>query len=102
MKEEWKMNSRLPKREEVPVEMTWRLEDIFPDEGLWEQELHEAGEIAAQIREFEGRLGESAHNLCAAMKLYDECTLKLDRIGEYAFIYFFKFLIRKDGSLSAF
>ena len=86
MKEEWKMNSRLPKREEVPVEMTWRLEDIFPDEGLWEQELHEAGEIAAQIRGFEGRLGESAHNLCAAMKLYNECTLKLDRIGEYAFM----------------
>ena len=33
------MNERLPKREEVKEELTWRLEDIYPDEGLWEEEL---------------------------------------------------------------
>ena len=51
------MNDRLPKREEMPEEMTWRLEDIYPDESLWEQELKEAKELAAQVRKHEGRLG---------------------------------------------
>ena len=43
------MNDRLPKREEVPAEMTWRLEDIYPDEVLWEKELEEAKELAAEV-----------------------------------------------------
>ena len=80
------MNDRLPKREEVPAEMTWRLEDIYPDEALWEQELQEAKELAAEVGKFEGRLGESARNLYEALKAYDDCSLKLDRVGGYSFM----------------
>ena len=65
------MNDRLPKREEVPAEMTWRLEDIYPDEVLWEKELEEAKELAAEVGKYEGRLGESARNLYEALKIYD-------------------------------
>ena len=46
------MNDRLPKREEVPAEMTWRLEDIYPDEVLWEKELEEAKELAAEVGKY--------------------------------------------------
>ena len=80
------MNDRLPKREEVPAELTWRLEDIYPDEALWEQELQEAKELAAEVGKFEGRLGESARNLYEALKIYDDCSLKLDRVGGYSFM----------------
>lgn len=80
------MNDRLPKREEVPAEMTWRLEDIYPDEALWEQELQEAKELAAEVGKFEGRLGESARILYEALKAYDDCSLKLDRVGGYSFM----------------
>ena len=75
------MNDRLLKREEVPVEQTWRLEDIYPDEALWEEELQEAKSVAAKVKEYEGRLCESAQNLYEALKLYDDCSLKLDRVG---------------------
>lgn len=78
------MSDRLPKREDIDVEMTWRLEDIYPDEALWEKELQEARTLAADIRKYEGRLGESAQNLYQALKLYDDCSLKLDRVAGYA------------------
>ena len=74
------MNDRLPKRE------TWRLEDIYPDEVLWEKELEEAKELAAEVGKYEGRLGESARNLYEALKIYDDCSLKLDRVGGYSFM----------------
>ena len=80
------MNDRLPKREEVKEELTWRLEDIYPDEALWEADLQEAKELADKVREFEGRLSESAGCLYQALKLYDDCSLKLDRAGGYAFM----------------
>ena len=80
------MKDKLPVREEVPAELTWRLEDIYPNEDLWEEELKETGEIAAQVKEYEGRLSESAQSFYNALKLYDDCALKLDRVGGYSFM----------------
>ena len=45
------MSDRLPSRKEIAEEMTWRLEDIYPDEALWEQELLEVKALAGKIRE---------------------------------------------------
>ena len=80
------MNDKLPVREEVPVEQTWRLEDIYPDERLWEEELQQAKDLAAKVKEYEGKLSESAQKLYEALKLYDDCSLKLDRVGGYSFM----------------
>ena len=33
------MQNKLPKRDEVAAELTWRLEDIYDDEAKWEAEL---------------------------------------------------------------
>ena len=80
------MSDRLPLRKEIAEEMTWRLEDIYPDEDLWEQELRETKALAEKIREYEGRLSESAKDLYEALRTYDECLLKLDRVGGYSFM----------------
>ena len=80
------MNNKLPSREEIPIEQTWRLEDIYPDEALWEEELQEAGDLADQVKEYEGKLSGSAGNLYDALRLYDDCLLKLDRVGGYSFL----------------
>ena len=80
------MNDKLSVREEVPVEQTWRLEDIYPDERLWEEELQQAKDLAAKVKEYEGKLSESAQKLYEALKLYDDCSLKLDRVGGYSFM----------------
>ena len=80
------MNDKLSVREDVPVEQTWRLEDIYPDERLWEEELQQAKDLAAKVKEYEGKLSESAQKLYEALKLYDDCSLKLDRVGGYSFM----------------
>jgi oligoendopeptidase F len=33
------MENKLPKREEVAKELTWRLEDIYANEDLWEGDV---------------------------------------------------------------
>ena len=78
------MQGKLPLRQEVPEEMTWRLEDIYPDESLWEVELKEAVALASDIRKYEGHLSESAEGMYAMLQMYDACTLKLDRVYGYA------------------
>ena len=78
------MEERLPKRSEVPEELTWRLEDIFPDTDAWEEELKEACALAEQTASFEGKLAQSAKELLGVMKAYEACILKLDRAEGYA------------------
>ena len=46
------MEKALPKRAEVPEELTWRLEDICADEAAWEQQLNKALELADEIRKY--------------------------------------------------
>ena len=53
------MQDRLPKRDEVPVELTWRLEDIYENEDKWEEELKKIGEVADKIASFEGKLANN-------------------------------------------
>ena len=78
------MDQRLPKRQEVAEELTWRLEDIFPDNEAWEKELAESQVLADEAAAYEGTLSDSAGQLYKALKAYDDCQLKLDRIGGYA------------------
>ena len=78
------MEERLPKRNEVPKELTWQLEDIFSDTDAWEKEMNEAAALAEQAASFEGTLAQSAENLLGVMKAYEACLLNLDRVSGYA------------------
>lgn len=78
------MQDRLPKRDEVALELTWRLEDIYDDEKKWEEELSKINELSDKIAAFEGKLSDSSENLLAVMKLDEELNLYLDRVHGYA------------------
>lgn len=78
------MNNRIPKREEVPEELTWRLEDIFPDTASWEKELKEALALSETLSSYEGKIADDSHMLLEALKCYDTCMLKMERVGGYA------------------
>ena len=80
------METGLRKRNEIPEEMTWRLEDIFPDQAAWEKELKEAAEQADAVAAYEGKIAADAGALSEALRLYDDCLLKLDRTGSYSFM----------------
>jgi len=65
----------LPRREEVPAELKWRLEDIYATEDKWEQDFAELRRLLPELRSYQGRLMESPRTLLAALRL-------ADRVGE--------------------
>ncbi len=75
---------RLPKREEVAKELTWRLEDIYDDEKKWDEEIAKVSKVADEIKTYEGKIAESADNLVKVLKLYEEMELLLSRVYGYA------------------
>jgi oligoendopeptidase F len=88
--DEWRMYmaneaavKSLPARSEIPVEETWRLEDIFPSDQEWEKEFQDVKNMIPEVKKFEGKLGESADTLYQAL---DEQNQLLERIGKlYAY-----------------
>lgn len=75
---------KIPKRHEVPVELTWKLEDVFEDDGAWLAKYEELKALPEKVAAFQGRLGRSAGDLLAFMKLQDEVDNELERLGHYA------------------
>lgn len=75
---------QLKKRSEIPVECTWKLDDIFPNESQWEEECKKALKIAEKIAAMQGTLGKSAANLLSYMKKNDEVTYYLMRVLVYS------------------
>ena len=59
--------NKLPARSEIKVEDTWRLEDIFASDDAWEKEFQEVKALIPNVKDFQGKLGESAG---VYMKLY--------------------------------
>lgn len=51
---------RIPERNEIPVEFTWDLTDIFKTDEDWLREYEALMQVPAQLAEYEGTLGESA------------------------------------------
>jgi oligoendopeptidase F len=84
LERKYNMQNKLPKREEVSTELTWRLEDIYDDEAKWEAELNKANEVADKMATFAGKLSEGAEKLYELCKLSEELDLLLDRVYGYA------------------
>ncbi|SFL54262.1 oligoendopeptidase F [Salibacterium qingdaonense] len=74
----------LPKREEVPKEWTWDLEDIFASDDEWEQEFEAVKTYIPAMEAFKGTLGESAENLYQCLKTEDELGARFGRLFSYA------------------
>ncbi|MBP3611534.1 MAG: oligoendopeptidase F [Lachnospiraceae bacterium] len=77
------MAKELPKRSEVRVEDTWKVEDMYADLEAWKADLEEVKKLADQLEACQGKMGESAENLYQAMFLDDE----IGRIGSKAYSY---------------
>ena len=78
------MEERLPKRAEVPEELTWRLEDIYSDTEAWEADLGRCGALSEALSAREGRAADDASGLLETMKLYASCMELLYKVYGYA------------------
>ncbi|MDQ0198195.1 oligoendopeptidase F [Neobacillus ginsengisoli] len=73
----------LPSRSDIPETDTWRLEDIFTSDEDWEKEFQDVKNEIPKVKEFKGKLGESAETLYKALQFQDKL---LERIGKlYAY-----------------
>ncbi|MCR4896460.1 MAG: oligoendopeptidase F, partial [Lachnospiraceae bacterium] len=78
------MEDKVLKRSEIPEELTWRLEDIYPEESGLEADISEAMKLADELAAFEGKLGESAQTMLNAFELYEKGYLLLNKAYRYA------------------
>ncbi|MRX52751.1 oligoendopeptidase F [Bacillus idriensis] len=74
----------LPKRSDIAVEDTWRLEDIFKNDEAWEAEFKEVKAALPKIGEFKDKLGESADAFLEALTYQDAVMERLGKLYTYA------------------
>ena len=79
------MENKLPKRSEVDVELTWKLEDIFASESEWEKALSEAKSLADELAGYAGKAAESAETLYKVLEIYEKDSLIMHKVYGYAF-----------------
>ncbi len=80
-------------REEVPVEETWRLEDLFPTIEDWEAALREADSETAGVTRYSGRLGEGPGTLLECLGAAENLLRKFYHANTYAML-----LLSGDGT----
>lgn len=71
-------------RKDVPEEYTWKLEDIFATDELWEEELNGLTKDIPSIEAFKGTLSSSAEQLYEALQLQDALSERLAKLYTYA------------------
>ncbi len=79
-------SSPLPLRSDVPVEATWNLDRLFPDDAAWEAAFAELESQIDRFETFRGRLAESAEVLAEALRFDSEFDRAAERLGVYAFL----------------
>ena len=72
------------KRADIPVEDTWALEDIYPTDEAWEQELATLEADEAELVSYAGRLGESGKTLFAYLSKMEQTNKKAASLANYA------------------
>ena len=75
--------SELKTREEIAHQYKWRLEDLFPSEEAWEQELKRLEEIVPEAARFKGKLN-NMESVLEMLRFTDEISLSMERLFVYA------------------
>jgi oligoendopeptidase F len=76
--------AKRPIRSKVPVESTWKLEDLFKTYQDFEDSIEKVIEAIPTVTQYKGKLGESADNLLNCIKAQELIQEKVVRIATYA------------------
>ncbi len=79
------MQNRLA-RADVPVQMTWNLDDLFASAAHLEAELEALDAARAEVQPYQGHLGDSAANLLACLNTVEMLQQRLMRAGTFAYL----------------
>ncbi len=78
------MEKNLPDRKDVQEELTWRLEDIYPEKSQFDSEMEEAARLAEEFAGREGSSAASASALLASLDTLERISLLEERFLSYA------------------
>ena len=73
----------IPKRNEIPEQFKWKLEDIYESNELWEKDFAEVKELAVKLGDYKDKLGLSAENLLKCM----DASTSISRLFEKVYVY---------------
>ncbi len=76
--------SKILKREDVKLENTWALNDIFTSDEQWESELSEVINLCDELASYEGQLTTSADKLYNFLLLEEKADILFGRVYIYA------------------
>lgn len=79
-----KTAARRLKREEVQVELTWKLDDLFPSTAEWKAEIEAIENNLSEFSAYRGKLHESAGTLLECLELQEKLTMRFVLVGTYA------------------
>ncbi len=73
-------------RANVPVAMTWNLDDLFPSTTDWEAELEALDAARSDVNPYQGRLGDSAATLLACLNTVAVLQQRFVRVSTFAYL----------------
>lgn len=77
-------DEKIPLRSEIPQGDKWDLTTLFKNDSDWEDSLLQIGRDADSVARFQGRLGEGAETLLAALKAYEALWKNVELVDNYA------------------
>src|SRR5437868_3976506 len=76
--------SKIRTRSEIPESDKWDLTGLFADTGKWREDFIWVQGTYPRLKEWKGKLGESAKNLADCLKFEKAIELKLERLYHFA------------------
>lgn len=77
-------SGRVPERSEIAAEFQWRITDIYADEAAWQADFEKLKGELPKIGKFRDKLGGTAKDLAACLKLRDEIGIISGKLYAYA------------------
>lgn len=78
------MSERIPQRCDIPEKDKWAIEDIYPTDDAWEQDLAKAKGFAEKIASYKGLLSTDSAKLLEYLRLDDDMTVVIEALVNYA------------------
>ena len=75
---------KILKREQVPTEYTWNLEDMYKSPADWDRDAEKAAALPTEIAAFQGHLADKAATLLSWYQKSDEISLLVEQLMGYA------------------
>jgi oligoendopeptidase F len=78
------VTGQVMERSEVPLEETWNLQDLYESDQVWQNAKEQVRSRMDKVKEFKGKLDDSAQDLLACMEFNSQFWREFLRLHSYA------------------